>query len=93
MLYYHIVNYPPNSYVKPHDDGALEGYLGLDEIKNAHWDQRPSEHEVRGGLCSLPFILSHWRGSHEVTGTRQLFKSQEGNHVVNLILGFQFPQL
>lgn len=63
MLYYHIVNYPPNSYVKPHDDGALEGYLGLDEIKNAPWDQCPQNMRY-GVACVLSPSFSHIGGGH-----------------------------
>lgn len=67
MLYYHVVNCPPNEYLKPQDGGiwewALEGHLGLDEVKSGPWDQCPQK--MRYGIArflSSPF--SHSGGGH-----------------------------
>lgn len=96
MLYCQSVNCPPDSYVKPHDDGALEGCLGRDEVKSGPWDKCPQS--MRYGMAHILSPSSSHIGGGRVTsqawdGVRQLSKSQEDKHAVNWILGFQVLQL
>lgn len=58
-------------------NGTLEGSLGLGEVKRGPWDQCPQKLRCGGSSLSLIPILSHWWGSCEATGMRQLSRSQE----------------